>query len=126
MQGQTNNTLDAHDGGRLHSSWFDGTDLDSSSGIEYRCTEQELVEAGFAGSFIERSLQEMPEHESEFAPEAAIDDPLDYLEEVSGCSPAALLELCERWAPSQLSRLTGLADTMLTALTAPGALGSHG
>jgi hypothetical protein len=125
MQGQTSNTLEAHDGDRLHSSWFDGADGDGGIGIEYHCTEQELVEAGFAGSFIERSLEEMPEHESEFAPEAAIDDPLDYLDE--GASPAALLELCERWAPSQLSRLMGLTDAVLGALRAPGMpLGSHG
>lgn len=50
------------------------------SGIEYHCTEQELIEGGFADGMTVRDLNDMPEHDPEFAPPQVVGDPADYLE----------------------------------------------
>jgi hypothetical protein len=84
--------------------------------IEYHCTEQELAEAGFAGGFHVRALDDMPEHESEFVPESALVNPMDYLDAPHCCSPRALLDIVERWDWTELPGLVRLANTLTAEL----------
>lgn len=86
----------------------------AAASVEYHCTEQELAEAGFAGGFTVRTLDDMPEHESQFAPASALLDPLDYLDPPHSCTPRALLDSVERWDWTELPGLQRLAGVLTT------------
>jgi hypothetical protein len=88
------------------------------STVEYHCTEEELAEAGFGDGFTVRRLGDMPEHESEFVPESALLDPMEYLDPPHSCSPRELLDMGERWDWTELRGLTRLAHVLTADLAA--------
>jgi len=68
-----------------------------TSTVQYRCSMQELEEAGFHKGFSIRHIDQMPEHESEFVPGASgqLSGIRDYLAALYRVPPKALLELVE-------------------------------
>jgi hypothetical protein len=87
---------------------FGGT----SATVEYHCTEEELAEAGYEGGFTVRTLDDMPEHESEFLAPAVVTDPLDYTEAPYGGPLRALLESVEQWDWTEIAALTRLVNAL--------------
>jgi hypothetical protein len=85
-----------------------------TSTVQYRCSMQELEEAGFHEGFSIRHIDEMPEHESEFVPgpSGQLSGIRDYLAALYRVPPKALLELVERfdrdWASSPYDPYTPL------------------
>jgi hypothetical protein len=67
------------------------------STVQYRCSLQELEEAGFHRGFSIRHIDQMPEHESEFIPGPAgqLSGIRDCLAALYRVPPKALLELVE-------------------------------
>ena len=68
-----------------------------TSTVQYRCSMQELEEAGFDRGFSIREIDQMPEHESEFIPGPAgqLAGIRDCLAALYRVPPKALLELVE-------------------------------
>jgi len=80
--------------------------------IDYRCTRQELREAGYGNGYSVEDLGGMPEIDSEFVPSAVAEDPLDYLE-AHGCTLRDLLDAVERWDWNALPGFLRLASDLI-------------
>jgi len=87
---------------------FGGT----SATVKYPCTEEELAEAGYAGRFTVRTLDDMPEHESEFLSPSVVTDPLGYSEAPYGRALRALLDSVEQWDWTEIVGLTRLVNAL--------------
>lgn len=83
--------------------------------IDYRATRQELSEAGYGDGYSVQDLDGMPEIDSEFAPPAVAEDPLDYLE-ATGCTLRDLLDVVERWDWNALPGFMRLASDLIDGL----------
>jgi hypothetical protein len=84
----------------------------AGASVEYHCTEEELADAGFAGGFSVRALDDMPEHESEFVPATALIDPHACPDLPFARSSQELVEMVERWDWTGLPGLYRLARVL--------------
>jgi hypothetical protein len=89
------------------------------STVNYRCTEEELAEAGFADGFSTRIIEEMPEHESEFIGRPISDAEMDAAMDEPCQVPRAMLESVERWDWTEMPGLGRLVDLLTGELMGP-------
>jgi hypothetical protein len=87
--------------------------------IDYRCTRQELEEAGFGGGYTEQDLTDMPEIDSEFMAPAVVEDPRDRLEARYGCAVEDLLDSVERFDWTAMPGFQRLANVLIDGLCQP-------
>jgi hypothetical protein len=87
--------------------------------IDYRCTRQELEEAGYGGGYSEADLGDMPEIDSEFMVRAVVEDPRDYLQGPYGCTLRDLLDSIEQFDWTALPGFQRLANVLINGMCQP-------
>jgi hypothetical protein len=91
----------------------------SGSTVDYRCTEEELAEGGFADGFSTRIIDDMPEHESEFIGRPITDAELDAVMDAPFRATRAMLESVERRDWTEMPGVGRLVDLLTSDMMGP-------